>query len=376
MTDFHLAVARRGTGSAKWSIPDGVLPLSIADAEWATAPAVLDAVQKRLNGHAVYGYSFGGAALRCAVAAWYQRVYGLETDPEWVVPLTGIVPALSALTALADGDVLANAPNYGLLLTAAERAGKRTILSPATRRTSGSSLTYEADYGDLERKSAHAGLYYFCNPHNPIGKVYPKAELRRIADFAEERGLIAVSDEIHCEIVYDRPHTPFFAAAPYRSVTLTSPGKICNMSGIPVAAAVVPDAGLRERVKRIAFRLGFPGELNMAAGVGAYSPACDEWKREAVAYLRGSRDELAAALRRRLPKARCTVTEGTYLQWIDLSAYHLGGAADFLLKNARVALTDGAGFGGTEDEVRLNFACPREMLTETLNRMEEALKNV
>ncbi|MDR1069396.1 MAG: aminotransferase class I/II-fold pyridoxal phosphate-dependent enzyme [Gracilibacteraceae bacterium] len=380
MTDFDRGVPRRGSGSVKWdTVPAGVIPLSIADADWATAPAALAAARERLAGHPVFGYSRGNEGLNEAVAAWYGRVYGVTADASWLVTLPGVVPALAALARLVPGDALANAPNYPLLLEAPARAGKRMLVSPLIENGAGAALAYEPDFEDMARKTAKgAGIFYLCNPHNPTGHVYTRGELERLGDFARARGLIVVSDEIHGEIVYGgaRTHTPFFAVSPENSVTLTSPGKIGNMPGMPVAVAVVPNEKLRAKVCEMSFWLGSAGAVHCAAGRGAYSPAADEWKTELLAYLRGNRDHLAAEMPRRFPRARFTVPDGTYLQWLDLSAYRLGDAAAALLERAKVALSGGERFGASGDHVRLNFACPRAALAEALDRLEASLRIV
>ncbi|MDR2616130.1 MAG: aminotransferase class I/II-fold pyridoxal phosphate-dependent enzyme [Oscillospiraceae bacterium] len=373
---FDETVPRRGTSCIKWdSVPEGVIPMSIADADWATPSVVLDAVKERLSGHPVFGYGREDGALHETVIAWYKRKYGVVIDKSWLLTIHGIVPALSQLSKLADGDVLAGSPNYSMLLDAPAKAGKRMITSRLTERREGDALGYGYDFNDLERRAAEgAELLYLCNPHNPIGKVYSRGELKELADFAAARGLITVSDEIHCEIVYDgAEHIPWVSVSPENSVTLIAPGKICNMPGIPIAIAVVPDETLRGKVRR-SLGMGSPGALNIAACRGAFSEECDTWKGELVEYLRANRDYLNAEIPRRFPKARFTRNDGTYLQWLDLTEYGYPDAQKQIFDRARVALTGGEGFGGTKNHVRLNYATSRAVLTEALDRIEGVLK--
>jgi cystathionine beta-lyase len=369
--DFDKAVSRRGTGSIKWdTIPDGVIGLSIADADWQTAPPVLDAVRGLLAQEPVFGYGFNDYGLVESVRSWYERRYGLAVKAEWILPIPGIVPAFGILARLADGDVLIAEPGYSMMLAAPERAGKRALRTRLREESSGAVLSYRYDFDDLEQKAnGGAGAFFLCNPHNPIGYSYERDELKRLAGFARRKKLVTVSDEIHCELCFDKPHIPWFDVEPENSVTLIAPGKVCNMPGIPGALAVVPDETLRERVKRAFGRVSL-GALNCAAIAGAFGESADAWKAEQLAYLKANRDYLAAELPRRLPKARFTRNESAYLQWVDLSDYALGDAVRFLRENARVALAGGGEFGGTEGCVRINFATRRATLAEALDRIE------
>ncbi|MDR2421544.1 MAG: aminotransferase class I/II-fold pyridoxal phosphate-dependent enzyme [Oscillospiraceae bacterium] len=375
MFDFNETIPRRGTNCIKWdSVPDGVIPMSIADADWATPRAVADAVAERLGGHPVFGYGREDGALHDTVIAWFKRKYGVAVEKSWLLTIQGIVPALVQLSRLAEGDVLAGSPNYVMLLGAPPKAGKRMITSSLRERRGGNELIYEYDFDDLERRAGEgADILYLCNPHNPIGKVYSRAELKELADFAAAKNLITVSDEIHCELIYGAEHTPWVSVSPENSVTLIAAGKICNMPGIPIAIAVVPDEKLRNKVRSL-LGMGGPGALNIAACRGAFSEECDVWKGELNAYLRASRDYLGEEIPRRFPKARFPSNDGTYLQWIDLTEYGLPDAQKHIFDRARVALTGGEGFGGTKSCVRLNFATSRAVLTEALDRIEEALK--
>ncbi|MDR1328104.1 MAG: aminotransferase class I/II-fold pyridoxal phosphate-dependent enzyme [Oscillospiraceae bacterium] len=375
MFDFDETIPRRGTSCIKWdSVPEDVIPMSIADSDWAAPSAVTDAVAERLRGHPVFGYGREDGALHDTVIAWYKRKYGVSIEKSWLLTIQGIVPALASLSKLADGDVLAGSPNYSMLLEAPARAGRRMITSPLTERRDGNRLTYEYDLADLERRAdGGAEILYLCNPHNPVGKVYSRGELKAIADLAAAKNLITVSDEIHCELVYGAEHISYVSVAPENSITLIAPGKICNIPGIPIALAVVPNEGLRNKVRKT-LGMGGPGALNIAACRGAFSEECDEWKKALVAYLRANRDYLEAELPKRFPKARFPRSDGTYLQWLDLTEYGADDAQKLIFDRARVALTSGDGFGGTKSHVRLNFATSRAILTKALDRIQEVLR--
>jgi cystathionine beta-lyase len=260
-----------------------------------------------------------------------------------------------------------------MLLAAPARAGKALVRAPMRERVADGISSYTTDFDALERGAKSAGLFYLCNPHNPIGAVYAREELEQFARFAKEHNLVVVSDEIHAEIVYGKPHIPYISVdgGLENSILLTAPGKICNMPGIPGAVAVVPDENLRERVKKIYPRVSL-GALNLSAIAGAYAAECDAWKSALTDSLKINRDYLERELLRRFPKATVTHTEGTYLQWVDFSAYALGDAQKWLLEHAKIAPTGGADFGGTEHHIRINFGCPKSTLTAVLDRIQSA----
>ncbi|MDR3209993.1 MAG: aminotransferase class I/II-fold pyridoxal phosphate-dependent enzyme [Oscillospiraceae bacterium] len=371
--DFDAESVRRGTSSIKWdTIPDGVIGMSIADSDWATAPAALDAVRDAIASPKTFGYGFNDYGLVDAVAAWYKRVYGADVDRSWILPIPGIVPAFTALLKLTERDALTVTPNYNMLLNSPARVGKRMITSPMIEKAADGTLTYAYDFDDLGVKAADAGVFFLVNPHNPIGYVYSREELAEIAAFAKRRDLIVIADEIHAEIVYDKPHVPWFTVAPENSVTLVASGKVCNMPGIPGALAIVPDEALRERV-RAAFGRTSLGALNSIAIRGAFGEGADEWKRAQAAHLKSVRDELISGLRAALPRIRATRTEGTYLQWLDLSDYGLGDAQKFLLANARVATAGGVSYGGGEGYIRINFAASHARAAEAVRRITDAV---
>ena len=214
-------------------------------------------------------------------------------------------------------------------------------------------------------------LFYLCNPQNPVGRIYKLEELQEVSEFAKENELVVISDEIHCELVYDRKHLPYITVDDYaleNSISFYAPGKTYNIPGVSLAFAVIPNEKIREEFQRVSYALGHPGVFNIEAGIAAYAES-KEWRVDLIQYLRENRDYLESELQKRFPNARYTHTEGTYLQWVffgdDIDA-------DFIRKKAKVWLTDGKDFGG-EGYVRINFGCPRDYITEALDRIEYAI---
>ena len=369
--DFDTPVLRRGTGSIKWdTYPTEYLPMSIADTDFAVPEEITAALMARAR-HPVYGYSRPGDGLYEAFLGWHGRAYGLSPDREWLVLLPGIVPALAVASRVAEGTSLTVTPNYPLLLNAPERAGSVMLTTPLHN----DGERYVLDFDALEAAlTEDTRIFYLCNPHNPVGRVYTREELEAVSFFAEKHGLIVVSDEIHCELVYDHPHIPFFTVSNYareHSITFMAPGKTYNIPGVTLAFAIIPDPELRVRFQKAGFAMGHMGIFETAAAEAAYRYG-GAWRDALRDYLKGNRDHLEAELRHRFPKVRFPHTEGTFLQWADFRAYGLGSGDDFRSK-AKLIVNDGKQFG-LPGYVRINFGCRRSTLVEALDRMEQAIQ--
>jgi cystathionine beta-lyase len=373
--NFDSDFSRRGHNSVKWDInPEDVLPMFVADMDFPSPPSVIEALEERLRFPA-FPYERSAGLLLSSGVDWLKRVYGLDAPMEWVIPVAGIVPALQAFIKLSNKPAITSAPNYTKLHATPERF-EGTMIDSSMIASKGEDglLGYKVDLDDLERRSKEAELYYFTNPHNPLGKVYDRSELEEIAEIAERNSLIVLSDEIHCEIAYEKKHIPYFEISKDNSISLYSAGKICNLPGLPHAFAVIPNAGLRDRVRRITGSMGHPGTLDYVGAAAAFSEKTDAWKREVVEYMAGNRDFLQSELRKRLPEVELARVEGTYLQWIGFGAYITGNAKDKIRAEAKVELTGATRFGGSESYARLNFACPRFRLAEAIDRIAGAAK--
>lgn len=369
--DFDEPVDRRNTGSIKWGLEEDCIPLFIADMDFAVSPAITERIIRRAR-HPIYGYTRPDKKLFEAFQNWILNTYNYEIKAGWLELLPGIVPALAVAGNVVSGKSITNTPNYSNLLNAPEKAGNTMITVPLKNEDE----HYEIDFDDLERHlTPDTRIFYLCNPHNPIGKMYTREELQAISSFAKKYQLIVVSDEIHCELVFDKEHIPFFTVDEYareHSITFMAPGKTYNIPGVVLAFAIIPNEELRARFHAAGYAMGHPGIFNIEAAIAAYGES-DQWKKELVEYLRQNRDYLEKELKRRFPKAKFPHTEATYLQWIDFRPYGEQINADFLKKHAKVILTDGKGFGET-GYVRLNFGCRREILKEALDRIENAIK--
>lgn len=370
--NFDEKIERRGTDCVKWdAFPEEYIPMFIADTDFAVPPAITERLIERTR-HPVYGYSMPGKELFDSFIGWFKENYNYEIKEEWLVLMTGIVPALAVASGVRKGKSITNIPNYMNILNAPKRAGNEMIEVPMRNTDE----FYEIDFDALKKAlTPDTRTFYLCNPHNPVGRVYTEKELRAVAEFAKYHGLLVVSDEIHCELVYDRPHIPFLSLDDYardHSITFMAPGKTYNVPGVTLSFAIIPNAELREKFKKVGYAMGHPGVFEVQAAIGAYKSSGD-WKQELVAYLKGNRDYLEKEIKERFPKAKMPHTEGTFLQWIDFRGYGENIDAEYLKENAKVVVNDGADFG-VPGYVRLNFGCRRETITAALDRIEEALK--
>lgn len=375
--DFDKTIDRRATNSYKWdSAPEGVLPMWVADMDFRTAPAIIDALQKRVV-HGIFGYTRVPDAYYDAVTSWFSRRHGWDIDREWIIYTSGVVPAVSAVikALTVPGDkVIVQTPVYNCFFSSIRNNGCEIVSNPL-RRTAD---TYEMDFDALERCAAdpRAKVMLLCNPHNPAGRVWTPDELTRLGNICLRNGVTVVSDEIHCELVYQGfKYTPFASLSDaflHRSVTCVSPSKAFNIAGLQIANIVAFDNDLRSRIDK-AININEVCDVNpfgVAATIAAYNEG-EEWLNQLVDYLHGNYEAIAEFCRRELPEFPITRLEGTYLVWMDCSS--LGMPSDALehalLDDARLWLNAGTMYGAEgEGYMRWNIACPRSVMLDGLNR--------
>jgi aminotransferase, class I/II len=375
--DFDKTIDRRATNSYKWdSAPGGVLPMWVADMDFRTAPAIIDALQKRVA-HGIFGYTRVPDAYYDAVTSWFSRRHGWDIDREWIIYTSGVVPAVSAVikALTVPGDkVIVQTPVYNCFFSSIRNNGCEIVSNPL-RRTAD---TYEMDFDALERCAAdpRAKVMLLCNPHNPAGRVWTPDELTRLGNICLRNGVTVVADEIHCELVYQGfKYTPFASLSDaflHRSVTCVSPSKAFNIAGLQIANIVAFDNDLRSRIDK-AININEVCDVNpfgVAATIAAYNEG-EEWLNQLVDYLHGNYEAMAEFCRRELPEFPITRLEGTYLVWMDCSS--LGMPSDALehalLDDARLWLNAGTMYGAEgEGYMRWNIACPRSVMLDGLNR--------
>ena len=377
--DFDLVPERRGTDSQKWQKYAGrdVLPLWVADLDFVSAPPILQALHDRVD-HGIFGYARPTASTVEAVTNALAARYGWKVDPAWIVWLPGLVVGLNVTAqafAAPGEEVLTLTPVYPPFMSAPRNGGRGVVNVPFV--LAGGAWTI--DWDALERAvTPRTRLFYLCNPHNPLSRVWRRAELERLGEFCRRHDLILCSDEIHCDLILDPslPHVPSATLSPElaaRSVTLMAPSKTYNVPGLGTSFAIIPDAGLRARFNRAT--AGIVAEvtcLGFTACEAAYRD-CEPWRQQLLAYLRGNRDYLLEALPRAAPGLKVEApVEATYLLWMNVSALGLSDPVAHFERHG-VGLSDGAPFGAKPGtHLRFNFGCPRATLTEAVRRMAAA----
>jgi cystathionine beta-lyase len=375
LIDFDLPIDRTGTASFKWDkYPEGILPLWVADMDFASPPAVVTALRERAA-HGVFGYALVPDSLIDAISSHLLAQYGWRIEPEWLVWLPSVVPGLNLACRAFAGPgeaVMTITPVYPPFHEAPPAQGRRLGTVPAAFASGRRELPLQAMEAAV---TPDTRVLLFCHPHNPLGRVWSMDEVAALVDFCHRHDLVLCSDEIHCDLILDElAHVPAALAAPgaaERIVTLMSPSKTFNLPGLNFAFAIIADEELRRRFRRPGEGLlPFPGCFAVDAAEAAYRGGGD-WLDELRAYLQVNRDLVERFVAESLPGVTMTHVEATYLAWLDVRALDHADAAGACLQ-AGVALSPGAAFGDP-GFLRLNFACPQSTLQEALRRLQAAL---
>lgn len=385
--DFDTVIPRRASQSAKWSYFDeDVLPMWVADMDFMSPPAVLERLHERIN-HGIFGYTMDHPELRSLIVERMKNLYHWEILPEDLVFVPGMVTALNlfARTYGKAGDgILMQTPVYGPFLTVPGNNGRFAVMADLQRVETGDcTFTYEIDFDVFEKAiTRQTSAFYLCNPHNPGGRIFNEAELRRMAEICLKHNLLICSDEIHCDLLLNEtPHLPIASLSPeiaQQTVTLIAPSKTYNIPGLACSVAIIQNNELRQQFEATERNTGLHVNLlGLEAAAAAYQHG-DEWLAALRDYLRQNRDIMVEFIQDHLPMLKTTVPEATYLAWIDCSALSLPENTDafnFFLKEGKLALNPGTFFGaGCEHFVRLNFACPRSLLLDGLERLKTAVE--
>ena len=374
--DFDRLFDRRNTNSLKWDKYKSrdVIPLWVADMDFQAPPPVLKALHRRVD-HGIFGYCLPGDELVGVVISWLEAKYQWKVHPSWIVWLPGLVPALNvACRAFGDDwdQVLTFTPVYPPFLSAPELSRKK--LKPIPLRREKDLFTFDLERLESEI-SSRSKLLLLCNPHNPVGRRYSRREIESVAQVAVKHNIIICSDEIHCDLILDgAEHVPTATLGEEisaRTITLMSASKTFNLPGLNCAFAIIPDERLRRTfVKNRMEIIPNTNALGYAACLAAYRD-CEDWRAELIDYLRGNRDIVQEFINEEIPRLSMDNVEATYLAWIDARELGVPDPA-ILFEQAGVGLSDGRHFQA-EGYVRLNFGCPRETLSEALDRMKRAV---
>ena len=397
--NFDQVINRLGTDCTKWQFyeteagmvewpetggcrgEDGVLPLWVADMDFPSPQPVVDALVNRAR-HGVYGYTGRTKTYDASVALWMEKRHGWKIESEWMTTTPGVVNALyTAVQAFTEpGEkVLIQPPVYHPFTHSIERTGRQVAQNPLVLKNN----RYEIDFDDLEVKTRdpQVRLALLCSPHNPVGRVWTEAELRRFGEICNANGVLVVSDEVHADLLFrGQKFVPYaLLGEPFAQnvVVTTAPSKTFNLPGLKTSNIIIPNPGIRQAfMDRLAYNglygLNAFGSMALQA---AYQYG-DDWLAQVMGYVEANFRFLSDYFASNLPKAMVIPPEGTYLVWVDLRGlgYDAEELQELLLKKAKVYLDNGSIFGEQgRGFTRINIACPRTILEKALERMCNAL---
>ena len=384
--NFDTIINRYNTNSLKydcakeWGVPEDVIPMWVADMDFQTAPEILEAMQACVA-HGAFGYSVPKEEYYEIVAGWFRTRFGWDAKPEWIVKTPGVVFAISmAVRALTNkGDaILIQQPVYypfKAVITDNERV---CINNPLVLKEG----RYEMDFADMEQKIVEnkVKMFILCSPHNPVGRVWTVEELIKVVEICKRHNVFIVSDEIHCDFVYPgHEHTVLAKLAEDyldHIIICTAPSKSFNLAGLQLSHIFIPDENVREKFKREICTIPYDesGTLALVAGRAAYEKGA-EWLDELKAYLWENIAYVREFLNDNLPKVKLVEPEGTYLVWLDFTAFHMTPEEleQKMHYEAKLWLDEGTMFGeeGAMFE-RVNIACPRSILVKAMNQLKDA----
>ena len=381
--DFVNAPDRRDTDSVKWHVKKGDLPMSIADMDFKTAPEIIAAMKRKVD-RGAFGYEWPEDGYFKAVADWYEKEHDHRPQLEWMIFTTGVVPAISAIVRRVShiGDnVLVQAPVYNVFYNSIENNGRHVLSNDLQF----DGENYAINWDDLEQKLALplTTLMIFCNPHNPIGKVWTQKEVQKVADLCYQYHVVLLSDEIHGDLVRKgSDYTPAFSVnnpARENVVSLVSPSKTFNVAALHAATAIVPNSNLRAMVNRglNSDEVAEPNLLAIPGTIAAYEHGHD-WLEALIKQLNVNFTYAEEFINKNLPQVKVVAGAATYLIWLDVSQVSSDSQklADFLEKTTGLVLSPGSIYRGNgHDFLRMNLACPLTMVKDGLERLKVGLTN-
>lgn len=381
--DFNKVVQRRGTKTVKWDLAkEDVIPMWVADMDFEVAEPIVNAIEKRAK-HPVYGYTNTDDSYYDSIKQWVKKRHGWEIEKEWIQYSPGVVPAVNMLIRAftQPGDkVILQVPVYHPFFKAVTNNGCEIVENSLIYKDG----KYKMDFEDLENKlsDSKVKVLVLCSPHNPVGRVWTKEELKRLGDLCIKNNVIVISDEIHSDLIYKAyKHTPFGAIGKEfeeNCAVCIAPSKTFNLAGLQTSSVIIPNEKLRNKFASVLEVNGIfgPNVFGIEASEAAYRYG-EDWLDELIDYLQGNLDFLIDYVEENMPKVKTIRPEGTYLVWLDFSEICSDAETlhNFLLNKGKVWFDEGYIFGkGGHGFERVNIACRREVLEEGLRRIADALK--
>ncbi|RKD29141.1 MalY/PatB family protein [Thermohalobacter berrensis] len=387
--NFDQIIERKNTNSAKWDGlkdvfgKDDVLPMWVADMDFRCPQPIVDAIVKRAE-HGIYGYPKRPVSYYESIIYWMKKRHNWDIKEEWISFSPGVVPALNMLImALTNpGDkVVVQSPVYFPFFSAVKN-NNRVLVNNELKLQNGN---YVMDFERLEKQiDSKTKMLILCSPHNPVGRVWSREELKRLGEICLKNNIIIVSDEIHSDIVYSGyKHTPIASISEElakNTITCIAPSKTFNVAGLYTSVVIIPNKKLKDKYKNILERIhiGMGNIFGIEALEAGYRYG-EEWLENLLKYLEGNIEYSINFINKRIPKIKAIRPEGTYLLWLDYRELKLSNKElkNLMVDKAKVGLSDGAMFGsGGEGFQRMNIGCPREIIKEGLERIEKAINQL
>lgn len=389
--DFETLVKRDNGSSSKWNlmyekcpnVPADVVPLSVADMEIKTAPEIVNALKAHIE-ESILGYSVPNDEYKDAVISWMKRRHNWDINGDWIVPYSGIVPALYpailGFTEPGDGIIIMT-PVYYPFSMAIKDTGREIV----ENKLIDNGEFYEIDFADFEEKAKNpkTKMLIMCNPHNPVGRVWTREELEKLGKICLENDIFVVSDEIHFDLIMpgytQTVMTSISDEFEDRWITCTAPSKTFNLAGMQTSNIIIKNEEIRQKYIDTAASFGIRGtnSLGLIACQTAYNE-CEAWLDELIKLIDSNAKLCENFMRENIPEIKVRKLEGTYLQWWDCNELNMDcdELEDFMINKAYLFLDEGYIFGsGGECFERINLACPTHVIEDSLNRLHTALKN-
>ncbi|GAA0222400.1 MalY/PatB family protein [Metaclostridioides mangenotii] len=384
--NFDTVVDRSNNFAAKWSEMDkkygtnDILPMWIADMDFKAAPCIVEAIRNRMD-QEIYGYTTRPDFYNESIVNWVSKRYGWNIKKEWLIFSPGVMPTISLLIqelTEKNDKIMIQEPVYSPFNSIVKANDRELVISPLIRQENDN---YIMDYDEIEAKIKDVKLFILCNPHNPVGRVWTKEELKKLGDICIRNGVKIISDEIHSDIILKGyKHTPFGSISEefaQNSITCMAPTKTFNIAGLQMSQVILPNEDDYKKLDTAFTRIDIKrnNAFSLVATEAAYNHG-EEWLEEFLEYLEGNIDYAIKYIEENIPSLKVHKPEATYLLWVDFSK--LGKSdeeiATALVKKGKIALNNGPSFGiGGSQFQRINLACPRSMVEEGLNRIKTAV---
>lgn len=381
--DFNKMTDRRDTFSMKWDVKENELPMWVADMDFETAPAVINAIRRKAD-KGIFGYTIVPDEYYNAVCGWWSKRHQFHMEKDWILFSIGVVPAISSIVRKLTGvgeNVLIQPPVYNIFYNSVLNNGRRLLENKLTYRDG----EYSIDFEDLERKLSdpQTTMMILCNPHNPIGKVWDRGTLAKIGELCKKHHVLVLSDEIHCDLTHPGvQYTPFASVSEIcaqNSVTCVAPTKAFNLAGLQSASVVVPNPVLRHKVNRglNTDEVAEPNAFAIEATIAAFTQG-EAWLEELRSYIKSNIDIAAEFISQNIPQIRVIRSEATYLLWMNCQRVSFNGATALckvIRKETGLYLSDGGAYGGNgESFLRMNLGTQHSRILKGLEKLKQGVQ--